>query len=157
LDVIEPIITGLGLPVHDPFAGTGERLGERCDRNDLRFTGTDREASFIVDPRVREGTSIDANTYPTGPFVVVGSPPYLNTPGDHHDNRGTGVRHDNTYEGWARENRGDPSYELHADNLGRFGVRQGEQAIAEYFRIAALCVSRWPDDVILNVKDVQFK
>ena len=48
LDAIAPVIADLGLPVHDPFAGTGERLGRLCDRLGLPFTGREIEPEFLV-------------------------------------------------------------------------------------------------------------
>lgn len=50
--------------IHDPFAGTGERLGSMADDRALIFTGTDIEPAFIVDPRVVEGDATDPASYP---------------------------------------------------------------------------------------------
>lgn len=55
---------GLSQHVHDPFAGTGERLGALCDEYGVTFTGTEIECSFIVDPRVRCGDSTNTSSYP---------------------------------------------------------------------------------------------
>jgi hypothetical protein len=51
------------LPVHDPFAGTGERLGALCDTLGLTFTGTEIEPEFARDRRVHAGDSAEAGTY----------------------------------------------------------------------------------------------
>lgn len=77
LAVIAGYLERFGLPVHDPFGGTGERLGRLADELGLAFTATDIEAWPDADPRVRLGDSIDPATYPRGNFVVVTSPVYF--------------------------------------------------------------------------------
>lgn len=67
---------------HDPFAGTGERLGSLCDEMGVTFSGTELEGVFIRDPRVWPGDSRDPWTYPRcrdiEPYWVVTSPVYAN-------------------------------------------------------------------------------
>ena len=50
--------------VHDPFAGTGERLGRVADDRPWFFTGTELEEAFIVDHRVAQGDATDPDSYP---------------------------------------------------------------------------------------------
>ena len=78
LERIAPTLAEIGRPVHDPFAGTGERLGKLCDSLGLAFTGTDIEAWPNTDPRVLVGEdSLDPTTYPTGRYLIVTSPVYF--------------------------------------------------------------------------------
>jgi hypothetical protein len=77
LDSVTMWLERIGLAIHDPFVGTGVRLGTRADQLGLAFTGTDIEAWPGADPRVRVGDSADPATYPTWPFVVVTSPVYF--------------------------------------------------------------------------------
>lgn len=92
--------------VHDPFAGTGERMGALADELDLEFTGCEIEAEFIVDERVHCGDSREPNNYPLHfieiqtladsepdvirlPFTIVTSPVYPNGIADNF--RPTGI------------------------------------------------------------------
>jgi hypothetical protein len=155
LDAIEPVIAELELPVHDPFAGTGERLGQLCDTLGLSFTGTEIEPEFIVDPRVRQGDSTDASTYPAaGAYVVVTSPAYPNGMADHFHARDGSRRH--TYRqalaailGYDRP--------LDPNNMGRYGNRHRRSVRSEatHFDIARRCVTHWPGYAVVNVKDVR--
>lgn len=77
LDAVRPYLVELGLPVHDPYAGEGRRLGALCDELGLVFTGTDVEPWTERDGRVGVGDSRDASTYPPADFVVVTSPVYF--------------------------------------------------------------------------------
>jgi hypothetical protein len=153
LEVIAPIIAGLNLPVHDPFAGTGQRLGELCDRLGLTFTGTEIEPEFIVDARVIAGDSTDPATYPTREHVAVTSPVYPNGMADHFKANDTSKRH--TYRQALAENLG---YDrpLHPNNMGRYAgrFRRGLASEAKHFAIAESCIPHWPTRVIVNVKDV---
>lgn len=101
LDHLRPILADAP-HVHDPFAGTGERLGALCDELGVTYTGTELEAPFIVDPRVRQGDSRSWRTYPcarpcagrcpvarTGPYWIVTSPVYANGMADNF--RPTGI------------------------------------------------------------------
>ena len=74
LDTIRPALAGAP-HVHDPFAGTGERLGALCDELGVTYSGTEIEPSFIVDPRVRQGDSRRWPTYPPFWPVQPGSAP----------------------------------------------------------------------------------
>lgn len=84
IDVLRTLIPR-DQPVHDPFAGDGRRLAALCADLGVRFTGTELEAPFIRDDRVRPGNSLDASTYPRRPgFTIVTSPVYPNGVADHH-------------------------------------------------------------------------
>jgi hypothetical protein len=150
LAVIAPVLRDWRLPVHDPFAGTGERLGKLCDQLGLTFTGTEIEPEFGRDPRVRGGDSTEPDTYPTGEFCVVTSPAYPNGMSDHFKAGDNSRRH--TYRqalatilGYDRP--------LHEHNMGRYGVRYGERQLATHYAIAGRCVQWWPDLVVVNVSD----
>jgi hypothetical protein len=153
LDAIEPVLVELELPVHDPFAGTGERLGALCDRLGLTFTGTEIEPEFIADPRVRQGDSTEADTYPTGPFCVVTSPVYPNGMCDHYEAKDSSRRHN--YRKALSEILG---YDrpLHPNNMGRYGNRwrHGAEKERMHWNIAMRCVPHWSEHVIVNMKDV---
>jgi hypothetical protein len=136
--------------VHDPFAGTGRRLGKLCDALGLRFTGTEIEAEFIVDPRVAPGNAINPDTYPPGPFCVVTSPAYPNGMADHFAARDGSRRH--TYRQALAAIRGHDR-ELSSSNMGRYSIRRGRRAETEHFAIAGIAMHRWPPDVIVNVSD----
>lgn len=90
IDVLRTELAGAPW-VHDPFAGTGERLGALCDEIGVEFSGTELEEAFIVDPRVVPGDSRDNRTYPRlpwpaigwGPYWIVTSPVYPNGMADH--------------------------------------------------------------------------
>jgi hypothetical protein len=150
LDAIAPVLAGLGLPVHDPCAGTGVRLGRLCDELGLRFTGTEIEAPYIVDPRVRRGDSTMNGTYPADPYVVVTSPVYPNGMSDHFHARDDSTRH--TYRQALAAIVGHDQ-ELELNNMGRWGVRRGSRAIARHFDLADRCVRWWPTNVVVNVSD----
>jgi hypothetical protein len=150
---LEPWIVKLDLPVHDPFAGTGERLGQLCDRLGITFTGTELEAEFIVDPRVRHGDSTHSDTYPARPHVVVTSPVYPNGMTDHFHAQDGSRRH--TYRQALAKTRGYDK-PLHTNNMGRYGNRHRRSPASEdqHFAIAEQCVEHWPEWVLVNVKDV---
>jgi hypothetical protein len=144
-----------GLPVHDPFAGTGERLGELCDELGLAFTGTEIEPEWIVDQRVHEGDSTTADPYPTGEYVVVTSPTYPNGMADHFKAKDASKR--NTYRHALQRTRGGADRELHRNNTGRYNIRRGEQIEAKYWRLANRAVAHWPDRAVVNVKDFYYE
>lgn len=50
--------------VHDPFAGTGSRLGDIADERCWLMTGTELEGPFIEDARIVQGDACDPSTYP---------------------------------------------------------------------------------------------
>jgi hypothetical protein len=77
LDIVKPLIDSYNLPVHDPFAGTGERLGRAVRGMMLEFSGTDIETWQDMDWGVKQGDSRVAATYPRGDFIVVTSPVYF--------------------------------------------------------------------------------
>jgi hypothetical protein len=138
------------LPVHDPFAGTGERLGQLCDQHGLAFTGTEIEPEFILDRRVRPGDATEAASYPTGDYVVATSPTYPNDMSDHfHRQDGT---KGNTYRYALGENLGYDR-ELDEHNTGSYGLRSGARALATYWKLVDDAVSHWPDRAVVNVKD----
>lgn len=154
LDAIEPWLTKLGLAVHDPYAGTGERLGALCDRLGLTFTGTEIQPEFIVDLRVDPGDSTLPLTYPATPFVIVTSPVYPSGMADHFRAQDGSKRH--TYRQALAEIRGHDT-ELHPNNMGRWGVRRGRKAVERHFDLARRCIHHWSDDVIVNVSDFIYR
>ncbi len=150
LDAIAPILLKWGWPVHDPFAGTGERLGALCDRLGLLFTGTELEAPFIIDPRVRPGNSRLEDPYPEGRFCVCTSVVFPNGMTDHF-NAQDGSRR-KTYRKALSSIVGEDT-PLHPDNMGRHGPRQGKLGEQRHWAIAEDAVKWWPSRVIVNIKD----
>lgn len=154
LEAIAPIIEAWQLPVHDPFAGTGERLGQLCDRLHLPFTGTEIEPEFVVDLRVDPGDSTLPLTYPARPFAVVTSPVYPNGMADHFRAGDTSRRH--TYRQALATILGHDR-PLHPNNMGRWGnrFRASQRKEDTHFDLARRCVVHWPAHVVVNVKDVK--
>jgi hypothetical protein len=150
LAVIAPILRDWRLPVHDPFAGTGERLGNLCDQLGLTFTGTDIEPEFARDARVHGGDSTEPDTYPTGEFCVVTSPAYPNGMTDHFKAGDNSRRH--TYRQALATILGYDG-PLHDNNMGRYGIRYGQKALARHYVIADACIPHWPQRVVVNVSD----
>jgi hypothetical protein len=150
LAVIAPVIRARRLPVHDPFAGTGDRLGQLCAQLGLTFTGTEIEPEFARDSRVRAGDSTDPATYPQHEYVIVTSPAYPNGMSDHFKASNVTGRH--TYRQALTQTIG---YDrpLHPNNMGRYGIRYGQHALDRHYDIARQCVQHWPDHVIVNVSD----
>lgn len=153
LAAIAPTLKAWRLPVHDPFAGTGQRLGELCDALELPFTGTEIEPEFARDQRVTPGDSTDAATYPTGAYCVVTSPAYPNGMADHF--KATSLDR-NTYR-QALAKRLGHDRPLHTNNMGRYGLRYGDRQLARHYSIARQCVRWWPDRAIVNIKDFFYK
>ena len=165
--VIGEYLADLGTThVHDPFGGSGERLGELATTMGLTFTGTEIEASFIVDQRLVHGDATVQATYPRGNFVIVTSPAY---PNGISDNFATNPDKESknwrriTYRHRVAEIEGVPvaQRELHPNNMGRWGYRgRGERSKARdtYWRLACEAVACWSDAeaVILNVSDFMF-
>ncbi len=158
----------MGRPVlHDPFAGSGERLLELCNRlNWGLFSGTEIEASFIEVDGVLHGSATDPSTYPpvrlpnetvTGGWVVITSPAYPNGMSDHHAARDDSKRY--TYRKAVADIEG-ADRPLHEDNMGRYGYRgtrregRSEKRKA-YWDIAERSVRNWGSAamVLLNVSD----
>jgi hypothetical protein len=146
-------VAAWGLPVHDPFAGTGTKLGRLCDELGLDFTGTEIEPELIADPRVRHGDSIDAETYPAREYVICTSPTYGNGMNDHFKAKDDSKRMN--YR-WALAQINGYDRELHVNNSGRYGVAERRSAGSErhYWRVNRACVAHWPDRCLVNVKDV---
>jgi hypothetical protein len=142
--------------VHDPFAGTGERLGQLCDEVGYSFSGTELEPCFIVDPRVRVGDATQWGSYPpTGPLTLVTSPVYPNGMADHWAARDDSRHHTYRAAVWRLEGRDRP---LHERNMGRFGYR-GRGPLSgqrwRYWNVAEQSVRHWKhaSRVLLNVSD----
>lgn len=126
---------------HDPFAGTGERLGALADELGFTFSGTEIEECFIVDPRVRAGNSVLRASYPIGPFTIVTSPVYANGMTDNHKPQDGSRRR--TYRVAKIAITGDPEAELLPDNMGAHGYRSGGKARRRYWDIANAVVAQW--------------
>lgn len=144
-----------GTRVHDPFAGTGERLGVMADVNGWRFSGTEIEPVFIVDPRVKVGDATDRSTYPRRPFVIVTSPVYPNGIADDFNAQDGSTRR--TYRS-AKAKLVGRDERLAANNMGAYGYR-GQPFHSTnrmmYWRLAHDSVRCWSraDAVYLNVSD----
>jgi Protein of unknown function (DUF3631) len=151
-DLARPL-AAWGLPVHDPFAGLGVVLGRLCDDLGLPFTGTEIEPCWIVDSRVDAGDSTNADTYPTGEYVICTSPTYGNGCGDDMPYRPKSPYTYNTYRHWKGETLGHDE-PLLDNNTGQYTLRHGsERAERRYWGIHRAALAHWPDRVIVNVKD----
>jgi hypothetical protein len=146
-----PILRQWGWPVHDPFAGTGERMGDLCDILGLEFTGTEIEAGFIIDPRVKVGNSRHPDPYPEGRYCVGTSVVYPNGMTDHF--RATNTHGRRTYRTALAAITGEDE-PLHPDNMGRHGPRQGKLSEGRYWDIARDAVRHWPPRALVNISDV---
>ncbi len=150
LAVMAPILTKWGWPVHDPFAGTGERMGALCDSLGLAFTGTEIEEPYIIDPRVRLGNSRYSESYPEGRYCIGTSPVYPNGLTDHF--RATNPKGRRTYR-LARAQMVGHDEPLDPDNMGRHGPRQGKLSESRYWAIAEAATMWWPPRVLINMSD----
>ncbi len=152
IEAMEPLLNGAPA-IHDPFGGTGERLGHLADRLGLTFTGTELEPEYIVDHRVVQGNALDYGTYPLYDHWIVTSPVYPNGMADNFKPRDASRRY--TYRAAKITLSGDPDAELHPDNMGRFSYRGGDKATMEYWSLARAAIERWSgaSAVLLNVSD----
>lgn len=151
LVAMTPVLRQLQMDVHDPFAGTGVRLGELCDKLRLAFTGTEYEPEFIVDPRVAPGDSTQPDSYPAQPYVIVTSPVYPNGMADHFKASVPEGRH--TYRQALHRLTGEDR-PLGERNMGRYSIRRGTKAFQTYSVLATAAVGWWfPSVVVLNVSD----
>lgn len=162
----------IGRPIiHDPFAGTGERLALMCDVVwdgwGFPYSGTEIEGCFIAAPGIIEGSALDPDTYPparypsevaTGGWVVFTSPAYPNGMADSHKPKDASKRYN--YRVAKMQITGDPDANLHEDNMGRYGyrgtLREGNsQRRKRYWEIAEGAVALWgsADMVMVNVSD----
>lgn len=144
--------------IHDPFAGTGERLDEIAERVGwVSWSGTEIEPEFIISPHVVEGDACDPNAYPY-PFenvIIVTSPAYPNGMADSWAAQDPSKR--KNYRAALREITGEDR-ELHPNNQGRYGYRgttAKSKKRVEYWRIAREAVKNWDGAslVIVNVSD----
>jgi hypothetical protein len=162
LPVFARVIECWQLPVHDPFAGPGEKLGKQCDQLGVAFTGTELTPTWVEgavnqrpgDPRVRIGDSTDAATYPDGAYCVVTSPTYPNGVAD--DFKATDYEGRNTYRHSVQRANNGVDVGLEERNTGRYGLRRGEKSLATYWRLERAAVRHWPDHVLVNVKDIPY-
>lgn len=160
----------MGRPIiHDPFAGTGERLHEMCNRDDMlwAYSGTEIEECFIAAPGVFQGDATDPDTYPparlpaqTGAFgwIVFTSPVYPNGMADNHRARDSSNRRN--YRAAKIKITGDADAGLEENNAGNFGYRgtkrDGNSARRiNYWRIHEQAVRHWSSAqlAIVNVSD----
>lgn len=146
LHALEPYIPP-GLPVHDPFAGPGIRLGALCDRLGATFTGTDIEAWPGADPRVVVGDARDPATYPSGRFAVITSPVYVNKRCADYAN---GPKPTTQLRG-RRDYGIALGRALHPFNLARTTGRPAR--VADYWREHGKAVKHWGELVALNVDE----
>lgn len=137
--------------MHDPFAGTGERLGQLCDQLGLTFTGCEIEPEFIKDRRVWVGDSRYGESYPYWHrHCVVTSPVYPNGMTDHFKPKDNSRRI--TYRQVLASILGHDR-PLDLGNMGRYGPRQGKKSASTYWQLAAECIEHWPTQVVVNVSD----
>lgn len=180
LDTFRQIIPRLSR-VHDPFAGTGERLGHVADDRSWFFTGSELVPEFIVDHRVSEGDATDPESYPwpiacgscgettdvaagcsrhvLRPYTIVTSPVYPNGMADHFISTAADASSRMTYRHAAAALSGNPRYELSETNMGRWGYRSTDRLDARarmmYWHLARRSVRHWSDAerALVNVSD----
>lgn len=181
LDVLRFIVPRL-TRVHDPFAGTGERLGRVASDRPWFFTGTEIEPGFIVDHRVFEGDSTDPYTYPEPvacgacgdttsepgapcsahvlrPYTIVTSPVYPNGMADHFVSKASDESTRRTYRHALADTVGEPEVELAQANMGRWGYRSATSldntSRMMYWHLARKAVGCWAgaERCIVNVSD----
>lgn len=148
----------LAMPIlHDPFAGSGERLAELAQRCAASYSGTEIEQCLIVASGITCGDATNTFTYPTRPYVIFTSPAYPNGMADHFHARDDSVR--KTYRKAVAEIEGQDR-ELHENNQGRWGYRGTRRhgtskRRIRYWEIASKAVACWgsAELVLLNVSD----
>lgn len=138
--------------VHDPFAGTGSRLGSLARDRGWTFTGTEIEPAFIIDDRVVQGDATDPGSYPAPllcpacgclgdvserssvfprrcmahhprGFWIVTSPVYPNGMADHFVSKAADTSTRRTYRHALATITGDREVQLDPRNMGRWGYR----------------------------------
>jgi hypothetical protein len=147
IDVLRALIRR-GERIHDPFAGSGERLGRLCDEVGAVYTGTDVEHWAVGhDRRVGLADALDAASYPAGPFTIVTSPVYLNKRCADYANGPT----PRTKTKGRRDYGIALGHALHLNNLARF---TGRPSRARRYREGhSEAVKQWGDRVIVNVDE----
>lgn len=134
-----------GEHVHDPFAGTGLRLGALCDKIGATYSGGDIEDWPGHDRRVALADATVATSYPAGPFSVVTSPVYLNKRLADYAN---GPLPTTKVKG-RRDYGISLGRPLHPNNLAR---HTGKDSRAEaYWRLHREAAKHWGGRVIVNV------
>lgn len=165
----------MGRPVvHDPFAGTGERLRAMCNGGEgawsSSYSGTEIEADFIEAPGIIHGSATDPETYPpathldetmVGGWIVFTSPVYPNGMADNFRPRDNSKRR--TYRSHLIDVAGRPDVELEEQNMARFGYRGTKRPEdggtskrrASYWLIAHRAMINWRTAqlAIVNVSD----
>lgn len=128
-----------GSAIHDPWAGTGQRLGELADKRGAVFTGTELEDCFILDHRVVQGNSIDRETYPLHPHVIVTAPCLPNSV-----SRNCKTMKTYTYRAHKMARMG-PEAGLGLDNMGRYYYHYNSYGsnFSKYWDIAEKSVKQW--------------
>jgi hypothetical protein len=149
--------------IHDPFAGTGERLVALARRLNWTCSGTELEPAFIETEHVRVGNATHQFTYPAVeryPYIIVTSPVYPNGMADSWAAR-DGSKHNTYREAKARLLDLDPpDVGLHPDNMGGMGYRGTKRGgtskkRVRYWEVADQAVECWwgADAVYVNVSD----
>ena len=141
------------LVLFDPYAGEGkvlEVIGQRLGRT---VDGIDIELWPERRPWVRHGSAADAVSYPTVPFAVVTSPPYVNgISADYKD----GPTSSTNVAGRASYgvSLGGP---LAAGNLARLVVggyqRQPDRDYSAFYDELGRHAKHWPQRAIVNVDE----
>lgn len=143
IEALEPLLKD-SPAVFDPFAGTGERLGQLCDKLQINFSGIDIE-DWEGDSRILLGDATQASSYPDCEHHLVTSPTYANGMNDHFEPKDDSTRR--TYRvGLGRA--------LHDNNTGRYGIRSGSRSFDRYKELNEQAVGLWmAEKVFLNVSD----
>lgn len=152
----------MGRPIlHDPWAGTGERLRQLAERAGFGYSGTEIEAPFIEASGIMAGNSVDPDTYLPArsgyPFVIVTSITYPNGVADYHRVHDDSRRYSYRV---ARAKIVGRDEGLHEDNMGRYGYRSTKRGgnsskRSTFWDIAERTVPNWKEAelVLLNCSD----
>jgi hypothetical protein len=148
--------------IHDPYAGTGEQLGELADERGFVFTGTEIEPKFIRDKRVKAGDATVKRGYPKGAWTGCTSPVYPNGNADYFassDKEAKAWKRNTYRHALVRLTEGEHT-ELDQRNMARFGYRGTKfngtsKARKAYWELARKSVAQWgtAERFILNVSD----
>jgi hypothetical protein len=133
--------------IHDPYAGTGLRLGKLCDQRHATFTGGDIEIWPDHDPRVVQADARDLAGYPSHEFTIMCSPVYLNKRLADYPNGPTPT----TKIKGRRDYAIALGQALHPDNLAR--ATGHPSRAARYWRGHADAVKHWQGYAIVNVDE----
>lgn len=149
IEALETILPEYGYKnIIDPFAGTGIRLGDLCEKLSINFYPTDIEDWGTGVPI---GDATDLTVYAWAKnrddTTIVTSPTYANAMNDHFNPKDNSDR---------RTYRIGLGKSLHENNTGRYGVRAGKKSMNKYMDLHRQAIDNWTNcnlPAIVNVSD----